>query len=351
VLRQSDISKFNYLSPQVIEKSPRYGLRPGRYRETMARHPNKKPLLDRFLGSAMGTFVGDALGEPVEGWPHRAIYHRFGLLDTMLKGEGRYTDDTQMMIGILETLLEKGKFDPAVCARKFQKNFDPARGYGRRIFGVMERIKQGTPWDQVGTDSFGNGGAMRIGPIGCFYYRDLEAIKRNAVLCARITHNHPEGLAGAVAQATAVGLACQCGLSGEPIEPEHFLDAITAQVSDIDKGFTGSVDRIRSIPRGSVLEAIEAVSGRYKLSLRAIESVPAAIGAFILTDSFSDAVVLAVNLGGDTDTIGAMAGAMAGAYYGYGRIPKDWLGCLENGAKGRDYVIDCVKQIVAIGSG
>ncbi|NVM20824.1 MAG: ADP-ribosylglycohydrolase family protein [Desulfobacterales bacterium] len=308
---------------------------------------DKEQLLDKFLGSALGTFVGDAMGEPVEGWPHTAIYSRFGLLDTMVRAEGRYTDDTQMMIGILETLVERGGFDPAVCAAKFAENFDPARGYGRRIFDVVERIRQGLPWDQVGTDSFGNGGAMRIAPIGCFYCRDLQAIKKNAIMSARITHNHPEGLAGAVAQATAVGLALQCGLSNEPIEPEKFWDRITAQVIDIDKGFAESLDGIKSVPKRSVIGIIQAIRDWYGLSLRAIESVPAAIGAFVLTDSFRDAVVLAVNLGGDTDTIGAMAGAIAGAYYGYSQIPQEWLDPLENGAKGRDYVIDCVNQIVS----
>ena len=220
---------------------------------------DKDQLLDRFLGSAMGTFVGDALGEPVEGWSHRAIYSRFGLLDSMVRGEGSYTDDTQMMIGILETLIEKGGFDPVTCAGKFQENFDPTRGYGRRIFGVVERIRQGIPWDQVGTDSFGNGGAMRIAPIGCFYYSELQALKENAIMSARITHNHPEGLAGAVAQATAVGLALQYGVGNEPIEPERFLDRITTQVTDIDKGFAESLDGIRLIHRGSVIEMIEAM--------------------------------------------------------------------------------------------
>ena len=306
---------------------------------------DKDQLLDRFLGSALGTFVGDALGEPVEGWPRGAIHSRFGLLDTMVRQEARYTDDTQMMIGILETFVEREGFDPAVCARKFEENFDPSRGYGRRIFGVVERIRQGLAWDQVGTDSFGNGGAMRIAPIGCFFYRDLQAIKENAIHSAGITHKHPEGLAGAVAQATAVGLALQYSLSNDPVDPERFLDKITAQVIDIDKGFTESLDGIKSIGTGSVLQTIEAISGRYDLSLRAIESVPAAIGAFLLTHDFREAVVLAVNLGGDTDTIGAMAGATAGAYYGHAQIPQEWLNPLENGAKGRDYVISCVKEL------
>ncbi len=316
---------------------------------------DKAQLTDRFLGSALGTFVGDAMGEPVEGWPHKAIYSQFGLLDTMLREEARYTDDTQMMIGILETLVEKGGFDPAVCAVRFQENFDPSRGYGRRIFGVMEKIRQGIPWDAVGTDSFGNGGAMRIAPIGCFYYGDLQAVEENAILSARITHNHPEGLAGAVAQATAVALALQYGLSNNPVEAEEFIDRISVQVSSINNGFTESLGGIKSIsasfssrPTNSVIEVIEAIRDRYRLSLRAIESVPAAIGAFVLTNSFREAVVLAVNLGGDTDTIGAMAGAVAGAYYGLDQIPQEWIDPLENGVKGREYTMTCVKQIVSL---
>jgi len=316
----------------------------------------KIPLTDRFLGSALGTFVGDALGEPVEGWPHKAIYSRFGLLDSMLREEARYTDDTQMMIGILETLMEKGRFDPAVCAVRFQENFDPSRGYGRRIFGVMERIRQGIPWNEVGTDSFGNGGAMRIAPIGCFYYSDLRAVAENAILSARITHNHPEGLAGAVAQATAVAIALEHGLSNDSIEAEDFVDRISAQVSSIDKGFAEALDGIISISQrlsphptdDSAIEAIEAIGDRYGLSLKAIESVPAAIGAFVLTNSFKEAVVLAVNLGGDTDTIGAMTGAVAGAYYGLDQIPQEWIDPLENRVKGREYTATCVKQIVSL---
>jgi len=307
-----------------------------------------RKLLDRFLGAVLGTFVGDALGEPVEGWSHEAIYDKFGLLTQMIRDRGRYTDDTQMMIGILETLAEKGTFDPAFCADRFRQNFDPARGYGRRIHGVMARVRQGVPWDQVGTDSFGNGAAMRIAPIGCFYYTDLEAIKENAMLSARITHTHPEGLAGAVAQATAVGLAFKHAMEDRPIDKQVFIRRIVEQVGDVDSGTARAVDRIRGLDRGPVLDVIRRISREYELTLRAIASVPASIAAFVLTDSVKDAVVLAVNLGGDTDTIGAMTGAIAGAYYGYARIPDAWLDRLENGEKGKSYVIQSVRRVKGV---
>jgi poly(ADP-ribose) glycohydrolase ARH3 len=157
-----------------------------------------------------------------------------------------------------------------------------------------------------------------------------------------------------VAQATAVALALQRGLSNASVEAEDFVDRISAQVSAIDKGFADSLDGIKSIsqrfsprPTDSAIEVIEAIGDRYGLSLKAIESVPAAIGAFVLTNSFREAVVLAVNLGGDTDTIGAMAGAVAGAYYGLDQIPKEWIEPLEDGVKGREYIITCVKRIVS----
>lgn len=322
----------------------------------MMRHPDRNKVLDRFLGSAMGTFVGDALGEPVEGWSRESICRRFGVLDSVIRPEGRYTDDTQMMIGILEVLMEKGGFDPAMCARRFEENFDPARGYGRRIFGVVRRIREGTPWNQAGTDSFGNGAAMRISPIGCFYWNDLQTLRDEAILSARITHNHPEAIAGAVAQATAVALAFQHGMADEAVEPARFIDRLMAAVKDIDEGFASSLGEIKPIiarcrpvaPRiaGSTAGPFDAIAGRYGLGLRAIESVPPAIAAFLLTGCFRDAVILAVNLGGDTDTIGAMAGAVSGAYYGHAAIPQGWLSVLENGEKGRDYVIECVKRVV-----
>ena len=72
------------------------------------------------------------------------------------------------------------------------------------------------------------------------------------------------------------------------------------------------------------------------------------IAAFLLTNSFRDATILAVNLGGDTDAVGAMAASIAGAYYGYREIPRQWVDALENGAKGRDYVIQAARRVKGV---
>ena len=179
-------------------------------------------LFDHFAGSALGTFIGDALGMPLEGWPPQAIRRRFGLLSELIDGRfpaGHYTDDTEMMISLLETLVAAEGFDPAVAARRFLANFHPERGYGGRIYGIMDLLAAGEPWDRVGTDSFGNGSAMRVAPIGFFYFDDLEQLDRAAAGQAAITHTHPEGLAGAVVQAGAVALAMRAGLEGRPSSP------------------------------------------------------------------------------------------------------------------------------------
>src|SRR5208337_5532061 len=101
-------------------------------------------LVNRFQGSALGTFVGDAMGREVEGWSWQQIRARYGILSRI--GEGIYSDDTEMMIGIMEALREDPCFNPALAAQQFLANFHPLRNYGARIYGIMDQLRQGVPW-------------------------------------------------------------------------------------------------------------------------------------------------------------------------------------------------------------
>jgi poly(ADP-ribose) glycohydrolase ARH3 len=304
-------------------------------------------LIDRFQGSALGTFVGDAMGREVEGWSWEQIRAQHGILNGI--GEGFYTDDTEMMIGIMESLREDPKFDPAITAQRFLTNFHPYRGYGARIYGIMDRLRQGASWDEVGTDSWGNGGAMRIAPIGFFFYDEPERLQEAALTCTQITHRHPEGLAGALAQALGVGMALQKGIQGEAIDPSAFLQEIVEGVQGVDMGVATEMGRIAEIEHGGDLESkIERIAATFSRDVSAIGAVPAAMAAFLINADFQDTVLTAVNCGGDTDTISAMAGALAGAYYGYSFIPSAWLEPLENGEKGRDYVAVLAEELARI---
>lgn len=292
---------------------------------------------DRFSGACLGLMVGDALGMPIEGWTAERISEKHGRLKEMLAGRlpaGSYTDDGQMAIGLLESLVRARSFDPALCAERWLANFDAVRGYGGRIKGIMTRLTGGESWDKVGTDSFGNGSAMRIGPLGAYLYDRRDELLEAAVTSAGITHRHPQALAGGLIQALAVAGAMAAGLTGEPIEIGPFIDQLMAKAGRIDTESAAILVSLKKIEPGSPEHLRDQLLGRYRCDVRAIESVGPALGSFLHTDSFEAAVCLAVNLGGDTDTIGAMAGSIAGAYFGRAAIPERWLHPLED----REYV-------------
>jgi poly(ADP-ribose) glycohydrolase ARH3 len=302
----------------------------------------------RFTGALLGTFVGDALGRPYEGW---GWIIRRGVPNEMIttrRGVAAYTDDTQMMIGVAESLVACGGFDGADMARRFVDNFDFMRGYGMGAVRVIRRLKAGEPWDQAGlglfgSGSYGNGSAMRIAPIGVFYYNDEEKLREVAQLSSSITHTHPLGKQGAMLQAYAVALALRYGLAGhlDAGEMINELRNFLPEDADLFRDKIATVERL--LAEEPSHHEVTRLLGN---GITSFESVPTAIYSFLShPGSFEDAVVYAVSLRGDADTIGAMTGAIAGAHHGYQGIPSRWLDKLENGTKGRDYVIQLARDL------
>jgi poly(ADP-ribose) glycohydrolase ARH3 len=312
--------------------------------------------------------VGDALGMPVENWSAERIRRTFGVPDRMrpaspwlqayavlyglLKdprrglGESRlqrgsYTDDTQMMIALAESLAERGGFDGTDMAARFVADYDPRRGYGPGTVRALRLLRGGVPWQEAGrrlfggNGSFGNGAAMRAAPIGVFHRNDLLELRRVAQESARITHAHPLGMEGAVLIAFAVAL-----LQDEvpaAFAPEAFLRRLREAAAPLSAEFDGKLGRVEELLRNepTVEEVVRALGN----DTSALAAVPAALYAVLSrAGSFRDAVVFAVSIGGDTDTIGAMAGALSGALHGVDAIPEEWLETLENGRRGREYV-------------
>ncbi len=118
-----------------------------------------------------------------------------------------------MALSILENLIEHGAIDQDRLARSFADRYDYARGYGPAMHRVLREISDGRDWRLVaaaefgGQGSYGNGAAMRVGPIGAWFAEDLDAVIDHARRSAEVTHAHPEGVAGAIATALAVALA------------------------------------------------------------------------------------------------------------------------------------------------
>lgn len=332
---------------------------------------NQDRTTDRIIGSVTGLAVGDALGAPVEGWSAREISRRFGTLrDYVDTGRlpGAYTDDAQQALCIVDILLEEGRFDPEALGQKFVELAQPIEGVRGRYFGAfrstgpgfrdsVRALQRGVSWRESGTLSAGNGTAMRVGPLGAFYHDGYFVDFRNAVFeSAWITHTDPRALAGAFTIAYSVIHAIN---QGDQFRPDSYLRDLHAAVQDAEKSIqrrywhpdlgvdrvtcqhvTEAIRRIGGWLKRDTGEAIEAISRfaqhRTSLPTHALSSfvLGSGIAAVYLFgryfEDLEEALVIAVNLGGDADSIGAMVGTMAGALHGYSAIPARWREGLRN---------------------
>lgn len=164
----------------------------------------------KFLGGMLGSALGDAIGELAFSYPsEKALWTIIKKTDLL-----QYTDDTAMALGIAESLGERGTIDPHHLGETFRKNFErePWRGYGPGPPTVFTLVRQGCSYQEAaqrlfgGEGSFGNGSAMRITPIGLFFYNSKDLFKR-ATQSAEVTHAHPLAKDGAAILAHAVAMA------------------------------------------------------------------------------------------------------------------------------------------------
>jgi poly(ADP-ribose) glycohydrolase ARH3 len=307
-------------------------------------------LEDRFRGALLGTLTGDALGMPVEGWTRLQILREFGEVREMFdarRGAGTYTDDTQMTAALAMALLESddpSSPDPEMIAQHFADRFDPRRGYGGNTSRILMAIRSGAaPSETIRRygfpgGSYANGAAMRVAPVALACYPDPVATVRAAEVQSRATgHDHPEARFGARLQAAGVLSGLTAGPAQPPPAPRHLLSIAEEQwQGEPPEAFRARLNWIESHADASPEEAERALG----TGLRAAEAVPAALWAFLRSpDDPEEALVRAVALGGDADTIAAMAGALVGARCGASRIPGRWLAAVERGAEGHDGLV------------
>jgi poly(ADP-ribose) glycohydrolase ARH3 len=293
---------------------------------------------DHAGGALLGTFVGDALGMPFEGLSHSAIPNEVEMVEAR-RGRGTYTDDTQMMIALAESLVARGRVDAEHLARAFLDGYVADRGYGAGTQSVFALWRSGVPVARAaglvfdGQGSRGNGAAMRIAPVAVCFRNDHERLCVEAAASARVTHAHSVGIDGAVVQAAAIGAA----LRGDDILESARSAAKTAELRSVLE----EVEELLGDPRTPV-----EVQVRLGSSADACESVAAALYSALAHDRFEAALRFAVRLGGDTDTVAAMAGAVAGARDGYCAIPARWLEALEDGDRGRSHVQTLITALI-----
>lgn len=300
--------------------------------------PGGAHVRDRVRGCLLTAACGDALGAPFEGavtvdpdaltaWQHD-------------RAPLRYTDDTALMRTLADHLVRAARDGEVALhqdrlAREFARTWaaEPHRGYGHGAVGLLHAVHNGAAWSDVaraafgGTGSFGNGGAMRVAPVGLLPLpvRRLAELARHS---AEVTHAHPLALDGAAVQAVAVAYAHRSTF-GRPLDPVHLLDTVTPHATTPE--FHARLTRLRDLVRGGYTPG--DVARRIGNDVSSVAAVPAALAAFLHSpDDPVAALRFAVLVGGDTDTIAAMTGAVAGARNGATPLPGAWLDRLEHRA-------------------
>lgn len=280
-------------------------------------------LRDRYRGVLVGSAAGDALGATVEFMDRREIQERYGVLRDIVGGgwlrlpAGEVTDDTQMALCIARSIAERGQFDPDDVASRFvdwYRSNPPDIGNTTRR--SLQLLDEGVPWHEAGAQTHremrprdaSNGSVMRCAPVALLARGDPGFNALASADSSRITHANPLSIDGCVALNAAIA-----ALLDDPYA-DALANAIEAAQEDL------VIDSLAGVSKQTV-ESIDA--GGYVLS-----TLQSAFWAVTTSASLEDAIVKAVNLGQDADTTGAVAGALAGAKWGYQAIPERWRDAL-----------------------
>jgi len=290
--------------------------------------PNHAERLERALLSLEGLAIGDAFGEMLA---YNCTAARKRVEQGLISGPWFHTDDTEMALSIFETLRYHGRIDPDDLALRFAERFrkDPDRGYGAMARVILRSILRGDNWQTAsasafsGTGSMGNGGAMRVAPLGAYFAEDLDTCLRpEAVLSAAVTHAHPEGKAGAIAVAVAAAMAWRV----RSLPQEEAAVAMMQAVYDrTPEGETRTgIARALKLPFFTMPRVAARVLGNGS-AVTAPDTVPYVIwSAAKHLSNYKEALVSTVEGDGDCDTNCAMVGGIVVLYAGRESIPAEW---------------------------
>ena len=294
----------------------------------------------------LGVVIGDALGCPVQFETREEVAKH---PVTGMRGHGTFdlpagswTDDSSLTLALLDSICRTGRLDLQDIMDNFVKWLDKGEftpyGYAYDIgFGTMEAIRtykeNKNPLLCGGRSekNNGNGSLMRIMPAVLYCWaQKLPAAEAIDIVhrVGSLTHAHIRAnLACGLYYFMAAAILGGTGALNDRLQAG--LDAGFAAGHGADADNLACYDRLRDLAGFAALPADAIRSGGY-----VVEALEAAVWSLANTDSFADALLKAVNLGDDTDTVGAIAGGLAGLYYGYEAIPEAWLAALQR----RDWI-------------
>ena len=249
----------------------------------------------------LGAIVGDIVGSVYE-WDNIKTKDF-----PLFRDDFFFTDDTVMTCAVAEAIMNDGQKDDFIDAMKKYGRMYPDAGYGAR-FNTWIQSNDCSPYN-----SFGNGSAMRVSP--CVWMMDATTgelpseVKRLAQLSAEVTHNHPEGIKGAMATADAIFM-CRYFLGGDSSDNPAEIKRRIKEHIEKEYGYDLS-------------KSLDEIRPDYQFNETCQDTVPQAIIAFLESTDFEDAIRNAISLGGDSDTLAAITGSIAEAAYGIPEWIKD----------------------------
>ena len=275
---------------------------------------------DKIRGIVFGVALGDALGGPVEFMTQQDIRSIYGVVDDMLGGgwlhlePGETTDDTAMMTAVIMGILENREAPIESIGQQFMSWFHTKpKDIGTATRLALEAYEKIGDWelagvhahDASGGKSAGNGSVMRCAPIAFLYKNNYEKMIEVTIAQSKMTHK--DDLA-------SEACCIYNHIIWEMIHKKNVKESICSALDRYDPE-----DRYGAILKETLKYEDLKPTGFV------VDTLRCSLYCLINTEDFFDAVVMAVNLGGDADTIGAVTGGLAGAYYGYESLPAVWV--------------------------
>jgi ADP-ribosylglycohydrolase len=296
--------------------------------------------MDKFELCIVGLAIGDALGMPAEGMTRDQIKSVYGTIDDFLPSPygdlapGEWTDDTEQMLVLAESILETVYFSPEHFAEKLKKWFlsTQSRRIGPSSQRAISNLLSGIHWTRAGINSDTCGAAMRVAPIGLVYHFSLNLVERYAEISSRVTHTG----SGAIAGAVGVAVAIACNLLD--FSEEEMLDEVRNRVERHDSLMADKICYSYEISDRDLDYAVD----RLGCTISALDVVPMAFYCYFSEKSFEKSVLKAANAGGDADSIAAICGAIKGAEGS--EIPEKWLKKLKD----VDLLMDTARKLLRL---
>lgn len=285
-------------------------------------------LLDSAKGTLLGLACGDALGRPVEFRSPSQISDQHGTLRDMVghgthgKPAGTVTDDTDLALCIARSLVEESAFDGQDIADRFAAWYDDGPfDVGLMTADAISEYQAGTSWRDAGREVWqrraegsnaGNGSIMRCTPHAIAFADESDTLERVSKQSSAITHHDPR---------------CQYGCA-------LLNHTIAGYLRGDDNPLTDAIERIDGDAPDELVETIRLVpdlvdENHLENTGYVVHTLQTSLYDALTADTAEDAIIASVNRGGDTDTLGAVTGALAGARFGADALPDRWLDTLE----------------------